>query len=86
MRRPVTYKDAVQRLLNLGFCLEDMMIEMLQYERCLTGGLKQQHWFATRDADGSHILQVLPNDRMPLSFRVEDLARYRSLLLPEVLK
>lgn len=83
--RKTTYKKAVQRLLDLGFDLEDLMLHMLSVEKDLTSGYKERHWYAVRDADGSPRLSVV-QDTVNLSFRVQDLARYRSLLKPNSIK
>lgn len=84
--RKTTYKDAVQRLLNCGADLESMMIDMLEFEKNLTAGLKERHWVASFHVGGElKSLGIVP-EGTELSFRVQDLAKYRVLLTPEELR
>ncbi|AYD82420.1 hypothetical protein Aci011_120 [Acinetobacter phage vB_AbaM_B09_Aci01-1] len=84
--RKTTYKDSVQRLLNCGANLEEMMIEMLEFESTLSAGLKERHWTASFHVGGElKSLTVVP-EGTELSFRVQDLAKYRVLLTPEELR
>ncbi|CAL1777065.1 hypothetical protein BRC2024_KCUCJSVR_CDS_0063 [Acinetobacter phage vB_AbaM_KissB] len=84
--RKTTYKDSVQRLLNCGADLESMMIDMLEFEKNLTAGLKERHWTASFHVGGElKSLAVVP-EGTELSFRVQDLAKYRVLLTPEELR
>lgn len=81
--KPVTYKAAVQRLLNMGVDLEDLMLRMISHESKLTSGYRERHWYAVVSIDGTAQLNVVSH-YTPLSFRVQDLAKYRSLLRPDI--
>lgn len=84
-KKEVTYKAAVERLLDMGADIPMLMSFIIRLEADRGIISSEQHWKASVSLYDGEIVLTQLDEYEPLSFRLQDLSKYRELLTPKEL-